>query len=359
MTADDPVSRPDPFTGQLLPIATANYYAQIPLNQAQPTAPTPLFTPALTTPASGDVQLPPLFSVGAPANPPAAADFPTARTTTSIVIGSPLDPGHGDRPIQRHREPVSGLRPALGHGTAGDGTAERRSPGLLPEPAISPVPPARPAGHHQAEHDAAQDSRPRGGFGHDAVLLGLPAAAGQSLRAARGRHQSVHLQPHGRGRRDAVPLYRGGSSRRPPPTLDRQRRRSISSQRCQPFRGGHAVRLPSDATTAAAPLYTPYGYSEQMAVPVTHHGHCRDCTGPNADSPPSPSTTRWARINDQVRAVGLLPVQRPRLHERGRADAGAGLPAGPLHQAVRRAGADAAVHNGGRGSRRPRSRFRP
>ena len=43
----------------------------------------------------------------------------------------------------------------------------------------------------------------------------------------------------------------------------------ISCQRCQPFRGGHAVRLPSDtATTGAAPLYTPYGYSEQMAAPV-------------------------------------------------------------------------------------------
>ena len=34
MTADDPVSRPDPFTGQLLPIPTANYYAQLPFNQA-------------------------------------------------------------------------------------------------------------------------------------------------------------------------------------------------------------------------------------------------------------------------------------------------------------------------------------
>ena len=41
----------------------------------------------------------------------------------------------------------------------------------------------------------------------------------------------------------------------------------FSSQRYQPFRGGHAVRLPSDSTSTAAPLYTPYGYSEQMAVP--------------------------------------------------------------------------------------------
>ena len=35
MTADDPVSRPDPFTGQLLPISSAKYYAQLPLNQAK------------------------------------------------------------------------------------------------------------------------------------------------------------------------------------------------------------------------------------------------------------------------------------------------------------------------------------
>ena len=46
MTADDPVSRPDPFTGQLLPIQSANYYGQLPFNQANSTA-TPMFSPVI------------------------------------------------------------------------------------------------------------------------------------------------------------------------------------------------------------------------------------------------------------------------------------------------------------------------
>ena len=99
MTADDPVSRPDPFTGQLLPISSAKYYAQLPLNQANSAATNPLFIPALTVPASGDVQLTPLYSVGAPNNPPAAADFPTSPTRYFFVIGSPLASGTETAPI--------------------------------------------------------------------------------------------------------------------------------------------------------------------------------------------------------------------------------------------------------------------
>ena len=47
------------------------------------------------------------------------------------------------------------------------------------------------------------------------------------------------------------------------------------------------------------------------------------------------SFTRWVRPTTRPR-TGITGVQRPRLHQRGRADAGAGLPAGALHQAVRR-----------------------
>ena len=141
--------------------------------------------------------------------------------------------------------------------------------------------------------------------------------------------------------------YTEGGVTPPPPTppspLPTNAKTIISSQCRQPFRGGHAVRLPSDTSTAVAPLYTPYGYSEQMAAPLTsstvgQYGENRS---------PRPCTTRWCD-QQSVRAMGLLPVQRPRLHERGRADASAGLPARFVHQAVRRAGADAAIHEGGR-----------
>ena len=84
ITADDPVSRPDPFTGQLLPIQSANYYAQMPFNQVglDRGMPTPLFSPA--SPAAGDVQLTPLYAVGAPANPPRTTRAPTSRPATSM-----------------------------------------------------------------------------------------------------------------------------------------------------------------------------------------------------------------------------------------------------------------------------------
>ena len=70
MTADDPVSRPDPFTGQLLPIQSANYYAQLPLQPGERDC------EWLCSSTPGDVQLLPMNSVGAPKNPPQSSDFP-------------------------------------------------------------------------------------------------------------------------------------------------------------------------------------------------------------------------------------------------------------------------------------------
>ena len=61
------------------------------------------------------------------------------------------------------------------------------------------------------------------------------------------------------------PFIEGGGTAGPPVTIGTNA--IFSSQRCQPFRGGHAVRLPNDTSNNPAPLYTPYGYSEQMAVP--------------------------------------------------------------------------------------------
>ncbi len=50
-----------------------------------------------------------------------------------------------------------------------------------------------------------------------------------------------------------------------------------STQRAQPYRGGHAVRLPGDtgATTLTLPLNTAYGYSEQSVAPATPSGGLR------------------------------------------------------------------------------------
>ena len=123
IAADDPVSRPDPFTGQLLPILTAKYYGQMPFNQAASSA-TPMFSPVLR--GNGDLQLLPGFPLGSPANPPAAADFPggyfyvignpsVAGTEkqlppTSAILSTTYDPLLQPAPRPRPRRPTSSRR---------------------------------------------------------------------------------------------------------------------------------------------------------------------------------------------------------------------------------------------------------
>ena len=129
-----------------------------------------------------------------------------------------------------------------------------------------------------------------------------------------------------------------------------------SVQRYQPYRGGHAVpaRLRSEARWAplggVTPIDSRYGYTEQIVVPGTDslvmgtQGLYYSTAGARPDLL-DPADLPHAGVGERVRAglaeqhgraLGLLRVQRSRFHERGRAAAGAGLPAGALHQAVRR-----------------------
>ena len=208
MTADDPVSRPDPFTGQLLPIQSANYYAQLPFNQGNVTANGLFVTP-------GDVQLLPMNSVGAPKNPPQSSDFPSGYfyVIGNTVTKSESKPPNATAYLTTAYDPFTG--------TMGGSTTVPTNvvpPGYCPN--LAPVAPTTFHGRpRQAEHDAAEHSADR--VEADEILLDLPAAAGQSVRAAPARHQpgrcqrTQHLQPHGRGRCDAVPVHRGGWHRGP------------------------------------------------------------------------------------------------------------------------------------------------
>ena len=270
MTADDPVSRPDPFTGQLLPISSAKYYAQLPLNQANSAATNPLFIPALTVPASGDVQLTPLYSVGAPNNPPAAADFPTSPTRYFFVIGSPLASGTETAPINA----TAILSPAY------DPLSPTAPPATPPSNVVPPgyclnlqSVPVAPQPVTTKSNTMPPKITPlavgSGTMQYYWLCLRRPAnpfAPPQADISLSTYNPMVVV--------DAMRFpYTEGGVTPPPPTppspLPANAKTIISSQRCQPFRGGHAVRLPSDTSTAAAPLYTRYGYSEQMAAPLT------------------------------------------------------------------------------------------
>jgi hypothetical protein len=284
LTADDPVSRPDPFTGQLLPIPTANYFAQMPLNQATttvPANPNPLFTPPLTVPPSGDVQLTPLFSVGAPSNPPAAADFPTAPNPYNFVIGSPLIAGTETTPIT----PTATLSPNFDPlSTTAPPTpvpANVIPPGYVANLYSVPVPPAAP----QLVTTKANALPPKiapplvpplavasGTMQYYWVCLRRPAnpfAPPQpDIHATDATTGLSTYNPMVVVDAMRFPYTEGGGTAANPPSLTNAKT-IFSAQRCQPFRGGHAVRLPSDTTAAAAPLYTPYGYSEQSVAPTT------------------------------------------------------------------------------------------
>ena len=219
MTADDPVSRPDPFTGQLLPIQSANYYGQLPFNQANSTT-IQMFNPAIRR------------------------TWRRAAHAWLLGRGTRQSARHGRLPGQlllRHRQPplqVMGAETGLPAVTATltsaydplqvpsptpppAAPANVVPPGYCPNLASIAVAPATVSGRHrQAAHDAAECSAGRGQ--DDGVLLGLPAPAGQSVRAAPARpddrrpHGPQHVQPHDCGRCPAVPLHRRGRHRGSP-----------------------------------------------------------------------------------------------------------------------------------------------
>ena len=91
IAADDPVSRPDPFTGQLLPVAAAgtpaNYYGPIPLEKSSftPAPPTAVFISAL---GPGFAPASPTVPAGSPTYPAATG----AGTTSYFAVISNINP---------------------------------------------------------------------------------------------------------------------------------------------------------------------------------------------------------------------------------------------------------------------------
>ena len=217
------------------------------------------------------MQLTPLYSVGAPDNPPAAAAFPTIPTSYFYVIGNPLASGTETAPLDATATLTPAYDPLTGDRAAGQ---RPRQPNVVPpgycpnlasccprrrRPSRSPGKPNTMPPQHSADRVA------RSTMQYYWVCLRRPAnpfAPPQpDISLARTYNPMVVV--------DAMrfPYIEGGGTAGPPVTIGTNT--IFSSQRCQPFRGGHAVRLPSDTSTTAAPLYTPYGYSEQMAVPPT------------------------------------------------------------------------------------------
>ena len=206
---DDPLSRPDPVMGQLLPGGT--YYGLLPLAMAPLGSIAPPTDPLLLQFADPVIfplpQAPPQaagtsasYFVGdntigatmpAPPSPPALAN----QNYYFMTIGNP--PG-GSGTEQNPFTPTYTLSTTQPFDPVNAGTMPGTvtvPPGVLPPPAVY-----QPAAHCLSGQDPIRgepDSR------HRPVLLGLPPPAGQSVCRRFGR------QPHDRGRRDAVPVHRG------------------------------------------------------------------------------------------------------------------------------------------------------
>jgi len=276
MTADDPVSRPDPFTGQLLPIQSANYYGQIPFNQTSSTT-SPLFSSG-----AGQVQLNPLTPVGAPAIVPAGGDFTLPNYFYSIMNPNPgsAEP-NGLMALATLSSTYDPLAPAsppppppTPPPTPTPSPTNVVAPGYSPNLAsiiISPTTQQPVAGPVvPGKNNTVPPTVPQiasNGMLYYWICLRRPAnpfAAPQPDVTQPNYNPMVVV--------DALrfPYIEGGGTYSATSgTVTQGTNVLFSSQRCQPYRGGHAVRLPGDTGTSFAPLNTAYGYSEQMAAPIT------------------------------------------------------------------------------------------
>jgi hypothetical protein len=254
ITADDPVSRPDPFTGQLLPI----------VNTAAPLVtvfgPIPFVAPAFPA----NVTLAPLdpagpsagtFNIIGNANPDANAETgaPPLLAAGTIAIGSGFDPTDPNTPA---------------------GTPITPAPGAL---TLDPMNPAMingvPVGVKNAYPPKPWMTSPPKSTGQVLsywLCLRRPASPflppNPDITGATGPYNPMIVVDSMR-----FPFIDGGGSV-PDPNNDNSvipgTNAVYSAQRAQPYRGGHAVRLPGDAGTTSAVLNTPYGYSEQTLALV-------------------------------------------------------------------------------------------
>lgn len=281
ITGDDAVSRPDPFTGQLLPIASANYYSLIPLS-AQASS-QPVFTNGGAY-TSQDVTLTPLTATGKPT--PVFATGGKPPQNFYYVIGNEILGSPTTSQIHENYPPLpntgSSSRPITGAGSwNGPSLTQALAPAFDPTSATAAptgAPPTPPPGY-----DGTSTSPKTNTYPPKHPLLYAPAAKSQNyfwvcLRRPANAFAPPDPNPANASYNPMVvvdcmrfPLIEaGGTVNKVDPADDSKDQVTAganaiySVQRCQPYRGGHAVASSTTGTT----LDTRYGYSEQMSQPI-------------------------------------------------------------------------------------------
>jgi hypothetical protein len=262
ITKDDPASRPDPFLGQLLPINNTS---------GAPTVfgPIPLQPTSFTTAA--DMRMTPLSPAGYPALPPP----PPPPTNYFNVIANTLPDltAESNPGVAMVTQTLATQFDPTDTTTNPTGTPPTPAPGAL---TLDPTTPALVNGVSVgvANKYPVKPWMPilgSGGTAYYWICLRRPASPflppNPDPTGATGPYNPMIVVDSMR-----FPYVEGGGTGTTAGGVDtvvEGNNALYSVQRAQPYRGGHAVRLATDATTTAAVLNTAYGYSEQTAAPVT------------------------------------------------------------------------------------------
>ncbi len=357
-TDDTPNSRPDPYRGEL--VQGGSFYALIPLNKDSFTA-TAGATAGSSSSSGSDVKLVPLGPAGVPSpsagNP--AANPPTPPTNFFYAFGnSPANPTYevGSPSPTTYYPAASGVAantPSLVQylSSAADPFNGSASPKITWYPGVLPGAVAAFGDSSGSAPPTYQAKLPTVTAGSQKtkyywVCLRRPANPFASVSADNPMLVVDAMRfPYIDGTAPLTGMGPKGGPTTVPNLTASQVNTVYSAQRFQPYRGGHAVPVAAGGAAATPTLDARYGYTEQIAAPTGYSnqlgtqgvyfiGSQNGIATPYYSTNPIYHTLGIA--NDQAEYWDLLPVPRPRLHRRGRADAGARLPAGVVHQAIRR-----------------------
>ena len=248
-TADDPMSRPDPVLGQLQP--GGNFYGLMPLVQATfntPNTPVPAGDPVIfplpqAPPQTGATMS--NFFTGDPTKTPVAPYYFLTIGNAQPGKTVELSPYLPTYTLNAPWDPVNSTAPT--------GNVLPAAGGVLPPTTVG-----GPVRLTYPNKVSSAPSFPGAGSGNGGmfwVCLRRPANPFAPVTAANPMIVVDAMR---------FPVIEGGGTAGSPPNLTKANS-IFSYQRLQPLRGGHAVPMPG-VTGALDPRY---GYSEQIAVPLT------------------------------------------------------------------------------------------